>query len=36
MDALHLAGVDLTSPVPGERAFANLARLVDRLEELAG
>lgn len=36
MDALRLAGVDLTSPVPVERAFANLARLVDRLEELVG
>jgi oligoendopeptidase F len=34
LDALKLAGVDLTSPEPVERAFANLASLVDRLETL--
>ncbi len=31
-----LAGVDLTDPEPVERAFAVLAGLVDRLEELIG
>jgi oligoendopeptidase F len=34
LEALHLAGVDLASPEPVEAAFAVLARLVDRLEEL--
>jgi oligoendopeptidase F len=34
LDALKLAGVDLTSPKPVERAFADLASLVDRLETL--
>ena len=34
LDALLLAGVDLTSPEPVERAFAVLAGLVDRLEKL--
>lgn len=36
LDALKLAGVDLTSPEPVERAFGVLAGLVDRLEQLAG
>jgi oligoendopeptidase F len=36
LDALKLAGVDLTSPAPVEEAFAVLAGLVDRLEELVG
>ncbi len=36
LDALRLAGVDLTRPEPVERAFANLAHLVDRLEGLVG
>ena len=36
LDALKLAGVDLTSPEPVEAAFAVLAGLVDRLEQLAG
>jgi oligoendopeptidase F len=36
LDALRLAGVDLTSPAPVERAFANLSALVDRLEGLVG
>ena len=35
LDALQLAGVDLTSPEPVEKAFAVLAGLVDRLEKLA-
>ena len=36
LDALKLAGVDLTTPAPVEKAFAVLAGLVDRLEQLAG
>ncbi len=36
LDALKLAGVDMTSPEPVEKAFAVLAGLVDRLEELVG
>ncbi len=36
LDALQLAGVDLTSPEPVEKAFAVLSGLVDRLEKLAG
>jgi oligoendopeptidase F len=34
LDALKLAGVDLTTPQPVEEAFAVLAGLVDRLEKL--
>jgi oligoendopeptidase F len=36
MDALKLAGVDMTSPEPVETAFAVLAQIVDRLEQLVG
>jgi oligoendopeptidase F len=36
LDALRLAGVDMTSPEPVERAFAALSRMVDRLEQLVG
>ncbi len=36
LDALQLAGVDLTSPEPVEKAFTVLSGLVDRLEKLAG
>ncbi|MFZ0532872.1 MAG: oligoendopeptidase F [Anaerolineales bacterium] len=36
LDALQMAGVDLTSPEPVEKAFGVLAGLVDRLEKLAG
>jgi oligoendopeptidase F len=36
LEALKLAGVDLTSPEPVETAFEVLAGLVDRLEKLAG
>jgi oligoendopeptidase F len=36
LDALHMAGVDLTSPEPVEKAFGVLAGLVDRLEKLVG
>jgi oligoendopeptidase F len=36
LDALQKAGVDLTSPEPVEKAFAVLAGLVDRLEQLHG
>ncbi len=35
LEALALAGVDLADPAPVERAFAVLAGLVDRLEELS-
>ena len=34
LDALKLAGIDMTSPAPVERAFGVLSRMVDRLEEL--
>ncbi len=34
LDALKLAGVDLAAPEPVDRAFADLASLVDRLETL--
>jgi oligoendopeptidase F len=36
LDALRLAGVDLSSPEPVRVAFANLASLVERLEGLVG
>lgn len=36
LDALRTAGVDLASREPVDRAFAVLARYVDRLEELLG
>lgn len=32
LDALKLAGVDMTSPEPVERAFETLSQMVDRLE----
>lgn len=35
LEALRLAGVDMTRPEPVEKAFAVLAGLVDRLEALA-
>ncbi len=35
LDSLKLAGVDLTSPEPVEKAFSVLAGLVDRLEQVA-
>ncbi len=34
LDALKLAGIDMTSPAPIQRAFGVLSRMVDRLEEL--
>lgn len=34
LDTLRSAGVDMLSPEPMEKAFAVLARMVDRLEEL--
>src|SRR5258708_27259614 len=34
LEGLRLAGVDMTSPQPVEAAFATLAGLVPRLEEL--
>jgi oligoendopeptidase F len=36
LDVLKMAGVDLTTPEPVEKAFAVLAGLVDRLEKLVG
>ena len=36
IDALKLAGVDMTSPEPVERAFGVLSRLIDRLDKLVG
>jgi len=36
LDALRLAGVDMTSREPLDRGFAALARYVDRLEQLLG
>ena len=33
LDALKLAGVDMTTPAPVERTFEMLARLVDQLEQ---
>jgi len=36
LDALKIAGVDLTKPEPVEAAFEVLAGLVDRLEKLVG
>ena len=34
LEALKRAGVDLTTPAPGEQTFGVLAHLVDRLESL--
>jgi oligoendopeptidase F len=34
LEGLRMAGVDMTSPEPVEAAFATLARMVSRLEEL--
>jgi oligoendopeptidase F len=34
MDALKVAGVDMTSPEPVETTFGILAQIVDRLENL--
>ena len=36
LDALKTAGVDMTNPEPVEKAFAVLADIVDRLEDLVG
>jgi oligoendopeptidase F len=36
LDALKLAGVDMTTPAPVERAFGVLASYVERLEDLVG
>jgi oligoendopeptidase F len=36
LDALKDAGVDLASPEPVEKAFASMAEVVERLEELVG
>lgn len=36
LDALKMAGVDLSSPEPVDKAFATMAEYVDRLEKLVG
>lgn len=36
LNALKLAGIDMTSPAPIQRAFGVLSRMVDRLEEIVG
>jgi len=36
LDALKVAGIDMASPAPIQRAFGVLSRLVDRLEEVVG
>ena len=36
IDALKLAGIDMTTPEPVERAFGILERMVNRLDELVG
>jgi oligoendopeptidase F len=36
LDALRLAGVDMTSTEPVERAFGVLSRMIDQLEQLIG
>ncbi|MFI5282293.1 MAG: oligoendopeptidase F [Candidatus Dormibacterales bacterium] len=36
LDGLRMAGVDMTSPEPVESAFATMAAMVTRLEELIG
>ncbi len=36
LEALKMAGVDLTTPEPVEAAFNELAQMVDRLEKLVG
>ncbi|MFA9406649.1 MAG: oligoendopeptidase F [Anaerolineales bacterium] len=36
LDALKLAGVDLSTPEPVQQAFNVMAGMIDRLEELAG
>jgi len=34
LDALKLAGIDMTSPEPIQRAFGVLSKMVDRLAEI--
>lgn len=36
IDALKLAGIDMTTPQPLERAFGILERMINRLDELVG
>ena len=36
LDALKLAGVDMTAPEPVDAAFRVLSGMVDRLEQLLG
>jgi oligoendopeptidase F len=34
LDALKMAGIDMTTPAPVETAFGVLSGIVDRLEQL--
>ncbi|MEO8285752.1 MAG: oligoendopeptidase F [Chloroflexota bacterium] len=36
IDALKMAGIDMNTPEPVERAFAVLTRMIDRLDQLVG
>ncbi|MEO6457166.1 MAG: oligoendopeptidase F [Chloroflexia bacterium] len=36
LDALKLAGIDMSTPEPVERAFGVMTRMIDRLDELVG
>jgi oligoendopeptidase F len=36
IDALKMAGIDMKTPEPVEKAFAVLTRMIDRLDELVG
>lgn len=36
IEALKLAGIDMTSPDPVERAFGVLSRMIDRLDQIVG
>jgi oligoendopeptidase F len=36
IDALKIAGIDMKTPEPVEKAFAVLTRMIDRLDELVG
>ncbi len=36
IEALKMAGIDMNTPEPVERAFAVLTRMIDRLDELVG
>jgi oligoendopeptidase F len=36
IDALKMAGIDMNTPEPVEKAFSVLTRMIDRLDELVG